>query len=66
MFGATIEISNASDSLVVNETVDAKKILIDLFDRPAGVYVIKIQKGDWLQTFTYQVVDHASVIEAEK
>ena len=54
MLGAHIEIRDERDSLILQEIVDSKKIMIDFYYKKAGKYVIKITKGELLQVFSYQ------------
>jgi len=54
MKGATIEIRNEQDSVVLREVIDTKKVMIDFYYKKAGKYIVKISKGDLLEVFSYQ------------
>jgi hypothetical protein len=62
--GATLEIYNESDELILSQVVNERKVLIDFDNQKQGIYIIKIKKGTDEDVMEYINRD-SSLIESE-
>jgi hypothetical protein len=62
--GATVEIYNESDELILSQVLNERKVLIDFDNQKQGIYKIKIKKGTDEDVMEYFNL-HSSPIESE-
>lgn len=65
MIGASMEVFDSNGKMIHSEKVTDKKVLVDFYAEPSGVYTIHVQKNDKNEeiTFTKETAsgaDHAT------
>ena len=63
MIGASMEVYDANGTMIHTEKVTDKKVIVDFYAEPSGVYTIHVQKNgnDESIVYTKSTVSHAEL-----
>jgi hypothetical protein len=63
--GATVEVLTADGSILMTDTVQHTKSLIDFYFEQPGLYTIRMTKGEQQLVFTYEKVSESPFVDVD-